>query len=100
MKVIDEGRAAWFLFERGDELLLDVNCSHSAVGYGVLLRLDEREVAEYGREGRAFVDRLARDVQDRGPGSSLQRRNIGSQYDEEAMAAVTVWRLTNPQPID
>jgi hypothetical protein len=91
MEVIDEGLQLWLLFKREDELFLDVSCDHSAVGYSVLIRLKPEEEAAYARDGRAFLDRLAQEVQDRGPHSSQQRRNLYTlSYETEK--AFEEWR--------
>ena len=91
MRVVDEGPAAWYLLERDDGLFLDVHCSHIAAGYSVIIRLTEEELARYTKEGRAFLDGLAQDVQDRGPGSSLQRRDL-YRLAYETKRAVEEWR--------
>jgi hypothetical protein len=91
MEVIDEGPQAWLLFKREDELFLDVNCSHSAAGYSVLIRLKPEEEAAYAREGRAFLDRLAQDVQYSGPFSTLQNRNLYT-LSFETKKAFEEWR--------
>ncbi|WP_369942346.1 hypothetical protein [Xanthomonas medicagonis] len=39
MQVVDHEPHAWFLLRDGDTLLLDVNCSHGAVGYAWTMAL-------------------------------------------------------------
>ena len=95
MEVIDEG-SQWLLFRRDDELLLDVSCSHSAVGYSVLIRLKPEEEAGYAGEGRAYLDRLAQAIQQAGPGAGQQRRDF---YRIESMTteAFEKWRRRNSE---
>ncbi len=92
MKVVDHEPHAWFLFEQDEELFLDANCNHSAAGYSILIRLTEDETVGYVREGRSYVDSLARAVQDGGPGSRLQIRDVGRQHEEETSRAIEEWR--------
>ena len=96
MHVVDEGRDGWFLFKRDNLLLLDVDCNHSAVGYSRLIPLNEEEMAQYAQEGRPFLDRLARMVQERGPGSSAQRRDVTPMYGEECNRAFEEWCAAHP----
>ena len=91
MHVVDEGPQAWLLFRRKDELFLDVNCSHSAAGYCILIRLKPEEEEAYAREGRAFLDRLAQEVQDRRPFSSQQNRDL-YRLSYETKQAFEEWR--------
>lgn len=98
MQVLDHQRASWFLFEEAGVLLLDVNCSHSAAGYSVLIPLSGEEEAEYALKGRDYLSQLARDVQDRGPYSHLQQRNVSAAYSCEAMnSALEEWLAAHPE---
>jgi hypothetical protein len=90
--VIDHEPHSWFLFKEADTLLLDVNCNHGAAGYSVMLRLDAEEESEYSLEGHAFINRLARAVQDAGPGRGHQSRDLSATYAKESSAAVSEWR--------
>ncbi|MBC8065373.1 MAG: GNAT family N-acetyltransferase [Chlorobia bacterium] len=92
MRVVDHAPHAWFLFQKNDELFLDVNCNHSSAGYSILIRLNEEEAAQHAREGRPHLDRLAQAVQDSGPGSDLQRRDVGNAHRNETHHAVLKWR--------
>ncbi len=92
MQVIDHQPHTWFLFQQKNDLLLDVNCGQSAVGYSVLIRLSAEEVATYGQEGAAYLDQLAERVHRSGPGSTHQLRDISAQYSGECTAAIESWR--------
>lgn len=93
MQVVDHKPHAWFLFKEGNALLLDVNCNHGPAGYGVLIRLSAEEVSEYSQKGRAFLNWLAQVVQNSGPGSGYQRRDVSAIYSKETIAAaVNEWR--------
>lgn len=96
MKIVDFAPHAWFLFQRGDEYLLDVNCNHSAAGYSILIRLEDDEVSLYSSGGRAYMDRLAQAVQDGGPGSQIQGRDVTTKYLSETRQAIKEWRESGP----
>lgn len=68
MTVIDHEPSAWFLVRDGERLLLDVNCSHSAVSYQFLMVLDETEREAYAARGHTFISELAGKVQYSAPG--------------------------------
>src|SRR4051794_3921298 len=68
MQVIDHEPSGWFLVQDGSRLLLDVNCSHSAVSYEFLMELDEHEKASYAAGGHEFISVLAGKVQCSAPG--------------------------------
>lgn len=53
MKVVDHEPHAWFLFEEGDSIFLDVNCDHGAAGYSVMIELSAEEALRYVLNGRA-----------------------------------------------
>lgn len=92
MYVVDHEPHSWFLFKEAETLLLDVNCNHGPVGYSVMIRLNAEEESDYSREGHAFLNRLARAVQDSGPGSGHQLRDLSATYAKESLAAVSEWR--------
>jgi len=96
MKIVDFAPHDWFLFKRGDEYFLDVNCNHSAAGYGILIRLDEDEVSQYSSGGHGYMDRLAQAVQDGGPGSQIQSRDVTSKHLPETRQAIKEWRESGP----
>jgi hypothetical protein len=92
MLIADHAPHAWILFQTETELLLDVNCNHSAAGYSILIRLNDQETADYNREGHSYLDRLARSVQDAGPGSVLQGRDVTNHYAKQCAEAFAKWR--------
>jgi hypothetical protein len=92
VQVVDHGPHEWFLFKEGNVLLLDVNCNHSAVGYGVMIQLSAEEESEYSQKGHTYLNWLARTVQDSGPGRGYQLRDVSAMYSKESMAAVNEWR--------
>jgi hypothetical protein len=94
MQVVDHEPHAWFLFRERDMLLLDVNCNHGAVGYGVMIQLNAEEESEYFGEGHAYLNRLAQAVQDSGPGRGHQLRDVSVTYSKESTAAVNEWRAS------
>ena len=92
MHVIDHEPHSWFLFKEADALLLDVNCNHGPVGYSVMIQLNAEEESEYSRKGHDFLNWLAQAVQDSGPGSGYQLRDLTATYAKESLAAVNEWR--------
>jgi len=66
--VIDHEPSGWFLVRDGERLLLDVNCSHSAVSYPFLMALNETERDAYAARGHAFISELADRIQYSAPG--------------------------------
>ena len=92
VRVVDHEPYAWFLFKSEEDLLFDVNCNHSAVGYSVTIRLSAEEASEYAHEGHAYLNRLSRAVQNSGPGGSHQLRDVSATYSKEAMQAMREWR--------
>ena len=97
MIVVDHAPSSWYLLRDGDRLLLDVNCSHGAVGYGWVMALTADETARYRAEGRAAIDRLAAHVQDSAPGvpgstSPYVGRDLGHDLDGPIALAVSDWR--------
>jgi hypothetical protein len=95
MQVVDNEPHQWFLFKEGNSLLLDVNCNHGAVGYSVMIQLSVEEESEYSQKGRAYLNWLAQSVQDSGPGSGCQLRDVSAIYSRESMAAVNAWQSQN-----
>jgi hypothetical protein len=87
MRIIDSEPAGWFLVEDGADLLLDVNCNHSAFGYSVLIKLSSQEVAEYRTAGRSLISQLADRVQSSGPGGECQSRDVSAAYGDVVMQA-------------
>ncbi|WP_343662387.1 hypothetical protein [Ralstonia sp.] len=70
MEVLENGPQAWYLLRDGQQLYLDVNCSHSFVEYSFTMLLNSKEAAQYRRRGRAFLDELAHTIQFSAPGVS------------------------------
>ncbi|SDC42099.1 hypothetical protein SAMN05192589_102157 [Paracidovorax valerianellae] len=68
MQVVDHEPHAWFLLRDGDTLLLDVDCSHGAVGYVWTMVLTAQEVAQFRALGRDVIAQLAERVQSTAPG--------------------------------
>ena len=100
MKVIDHADQHWILFEHEDRLLLDVNCSHSFFSYCFLMELNENETNLWRNEGRAYLDRLADDIQYSAPGllvskSEYKTRSIHSEMGDAATEAFTRFRNEN-----
>ncbi|QEM82615.1 hypothetical protein [Halomonas binhaiensis] len=97
MKVIDHEDQSWFLFEHDGTLLLDVNCSHSFVGYTYLIALNDDELAAYEKGGHEYLSALAHDVHYTAPivedsQSPFRGRDLSRQYSELTMEAVRQWR--------
>ena len=100
MQVVDQEPYEWFLFKTDEELLLDINCDHGAVGYNILIRLSPEETGAYGREGRAFLTRLAREIHNVGPGSTQMGRDVRPLYAEQCRVAIERWKAARPSDAD
>lgn len=100
MKVIDEEKSSWFLFEEDGKLLFDVNCSHSFVGYDFMMFLNEEEIALYKEKGREYLNELANAIDYSSPisktsTSKYKERYVYEQYSEQSLDAIDVWREQN-----
>jgi hypothetical protein len=100
MDVVDHSPHFWFLLREGDELFLDMNCSHGAYGFSVLLMLSEHERGEFEKSGRAALDELATAVQDSAPmardsTSPYRDRDLTRLRANEVSEAVRRWRSAN-----
>jgi len=96
MQVIDHQPHAWFLLEHGSGLLLDVECHHGAVSCSVLIRLNEEELAEYRRDGHAYLDRLAQTIHYSAPilaisTSPYKARKLRG-YEDQVLQAIRQWQ--------
>jgi hypothetical protein len=94
MRVVDHEPGFWFLLAQDERLLLDVNCEHGAVGYDVLIELNEIERAEYLRRQHAYLSELAEVINYSAPGvrgsqSPYKVRNIWSQLGAHVVKAVS-----------
>lgn len=97
MKVIEHEPQFWFLLQDGAQLLLDVSCEYSFVGYSFLMVLNEDEVSCYKNEGRGYLSKLAEAINfscpiARASSSPYKQRNIQSQRGGEVLDAVRGWR--------
>ena len=97
MRVLDHEPATWFLLEHDGELILDVNCSHSAASYSFTLRLDPAERAAFADGGHDYLTRLAATIQESAPGvlgssSPYSDRNLTRELGQAVTSAVLAWR--------
>lgn len=95
--VVDHEPAGWFLLRDGDDLLLDVNCTHGAMGYSWLIRLDPSERRAYRHEGRTALVLLAQAIQDSAPAahgtvSAYRDRDVTDARGQDVLDAVDRWR--------
>lgn len=95
MHVVAHEPHAWFLLEEDGALYLDVNCSYSAAGFSVLIRLTEDEARRYREGGERFVAELADDVQYRAL-TTYRERNVHARLGPMVTEAVGRWRASNP----
>ena len=97
MKVLDHEPQWWFLLEDEGVLYLDANCNHSSISYDFLIRLEAGEVKKFRTEGRAYISRLASEIQNSAPilavsTSKYNGRDLSQEYSERVIAAVKEWR--------
>lgn len=98
MKVVDHEPQWWFLLEDEGSLFLDANCNHSFVGYDFLVELSAEEHRAYEQEGRAFISRLATEIQDsapivKGSTSRFKGRDLSRTHSDKVTKAVASWRM-------
>ena len=68
MIVLNDNHYGWVLLEEDQHFYLDVLCSHSAVDYMFLLRLNDEEVALLRQKGFYYLDDLAYRIHYSAPG--------------------------------
>jgi hypothetical protein len=103
MRVLDHEPQAWTLFGERGALYLEASCKHGHFGFSVLIRLDAQETTDYCVDGRAFLARLAKAIQDsrtgvRGNASPYQARDIATLYSDKIAAAVEAWEAGEGAP--
>lgn len=100
MKVIDHEPQTWFLLEDGENLLFDVACEFSCVGYNVLIVLNEEESKGYQAKGHAYLNKLADVINCSVPGakassSPYKARNIQPLRGDAVLHAIHLWQKTS-----
>ena len=102
MKIVDQGPHSWFLVQDGESLLLDVNCSHSAVDYDFQIELNDSEKIEYLHGGRNYLSRLAYAIHYSAPGvigsaSPYKSRKLDVTRAARMQEAILMWVKANSQ---
>jgi hypothetical protein len=102
MKVVDHQPQSWFLLEEDGDLFIDVNCSHSFIGYGYLIQLNDEEKSIYECSGRAYIDWLSQDIHNSVPiliasTSKYKTRKATSDIEIKAHEAISDWLDKNRQ---
>jgi hypothetical protein len=92
MHVLAHEPHAWFLLESNGQLFLDVNCSHSAFSYPMLIELLPTEAAEYYVHGNSAIRSLSSRVQFSGLSEEMQSRNLTKELGDEVTEAIAIWR--------
>lgn len=98
MLVLDEEHYRWFLLEEDGQLYLYAVCSHSAVDYLFLLKMNEKEVSLFRENGRTHLDDLAHGIHYSAPGvrgssSPYKARSLVMTPERErADEAVNEWQ--------
>ncbi|MCP3657871.1 MAG: hypothetical protein GY734_00015 [Herbaspirillum sp.] len=97
MEVIDNEPHFWFLLSDAGSLFLDVNCEHGAVGYNVLVQLNDLERAGYSNDGHEYLSKLAEKISYSAPGvigssSEYKNRNVALRYADAINTAFSTWR--------
>lgn len=93
MKVLAEETWSWMLIEHEGVLLFTVLCGGVAM-YGVDFALSEAEQAEYHREGRSYLKRLAHGVTLE-PSSYRSRKVADLDKLAGLHEAVAAWRASH-----
>lgn len=97
MHVLAHSPHAWFLLEDELGLLLDVNCSHSAASFDMLVRLSAAEAAGWRDDGQHYLDGLAAEIQHHAL-SLFHERNLDNEFRSKATAAILQWLSNAPTP--
>ncbi|HEX6856941.1 MAG TPA: hypothetical protein VF204_16740 [Streptosporangiaceae bacterium] len=97
MRVLLGEPAGWYLLEASGELYLDVNCNQSAVGFGILVRLDPAEGTSFAARGRAFAAELAGQIAG-SPRTYWPRNVTGPLQNQVHEAIMTHQRETGTGP--
>ncbi|QOY20071.1 hypothetical protein FYK61_00505 [Xanthomonas citri] len=92
MIVIEHAPADWFLLSEGDCYWLEINCSISAAGFSILLRLNVTERAAVLAGPHAACATLAAQVQARPHDYAARDRSAAD--GKRVLAAVREWRAT------
>ena len=91
MEVVEHEPNAWFLLKEDQTYFLDVNCSSSAVGFGILIQLTDDECREYLGIGRIYIQYLAARVQF-WP-TQYASRNLSRTHGTRVGSAIAAWRI-------
>lgn len=59
MHVVSHRPHAWYFLKEGDSNYLDVNCNLSAVGFDLIIKLNQDEYKEYHALGQVYIEYLA-----------------------------------------
>ncbi|MBD7917413.1 hypothetical protein H9657_03850 [Cellulomonas sp. Sa3CUA2] len=97
MEVLDHEPWGWSLLVDDGRLLLDVHVSHGPVSSSLVIALDDTERTAYRTEGRAYLHRLAAQVQDSAPlaagsASPYRARDLTAEVGPELTRKVVAWR--------
>ena len=105
MIVLDDEHYGWSLLEEDGQLYLDVMCSHSAVDYTFLLRMNDEESRLFREKGRPYLDELAYRIHYSAPGvrgsrSPFKTRSLVMTPERErASEAIRAYRSRQPDPL-
>ncbi|YCH21805.1 hypothetical protein M1D96_22395 [Pseudomonas sp. D1-3] len=96
MQVIDHQPHAWLLLQDDSGLLIDVECHHGAVSCSVLIRLNDEELAEYRRDGHAYLNRLAEAIHYSAPILAISNWPYKARklrgYEEQVLQVIRQWQ--------
>ncbi|MDO6387048.1 hypothetical protein [Uliginosibacterium sp. 31-12] len=97
MRVIDYEPQFWYLLTENEQLILNVSCEHSFVGYDFTLLLSEEETKKFKEGGKPYINSLAEAINysapiARGSSSEYKNRNSQSKYEEFILDAIEQWQ--------
>ncbi|WP_141248864.1 hypothetical protein [Pseudomonas sp. HAR-UPW-AIA-41] len=100
MHVIDCEPKFWCLLTENEQLILNVSCEHSFVGYDFTLLLSEEETRRFKESGRSYLNELAEAINYSAPiarasTSEYKSRNSQSKYEEAILDAIELWEEKN-----
>ena len=102
MKVIDNEKGAWYLFQDGDHFYLDGNYSHRAIEYDNMIELSQEEKFSFRSNGRGYINQLYQEIQESAPilkisDSPYKERRIVGEVRERTTKAVKEWNDAKPK---
>jgi hypothetical protein len=92
MIVLAEEPYGWYLFDDMGQLFLDVLVEHGAISYSIAVELNEKESADYFRDGTAFLMQKANQMRHEAITKQWITRPLPSDWPQRSIKAVHAWQ--------